>query len=167
VARLGSEYDYLKVLDFGIVKEQPGKDLTMLSAQDVLKGTPAFMAPEVVLGEGHIDGRTDLYSLACAGYWALTGRPVFEASTPMQMLLHHAQTPPEPPSSVSELPIPRPLEAVLMQCLEKDPAKRPSSALELESQLASVRCQNPWTGARAQAWWQTHAPDIVAPRTTS
>jgi DNA-binding NtrC family response regulator len=167
VARLGSEYDYLKVLDFGIVKEQPSEDLTMLSAQDILHGTPAFMAPEVVLGEGHIDGRTDLYSLACAGYWALTGQSVFEASTPMQMLMHHAQTPPEPPSRVSELPIPKALEAVLMQCLEKDPSKRPLSALELESQLAGVRCQEPWTPERAQAWWETHAPDIVAPRTTS
>jgi transcriptional regulator with AAA-type ATPase domain len=167
VARLGSEYDYLKVLDFGIVKEPRGEDLTMLSAQDILQGTPAFMAPEVALGEGHIDGRTDLYSLACAGYWALTGQPVFDASTPMQMLMHHAQTPPAPPSRVSELPIPTALEAVLMQCLEKDPARRPSSALELESQLASVRCHDPWTRARAQAWWEAHAPDIVAPHTTS
>jgi serine/threonine-protein kinase len=167
VARLGTEFDYLKVLDFGIVKEQPGKDVTLLTAQDVLQGTPAFMAPEVVLGEEHIDGRTDLYSLACVGYWALTGQPVFEANTPMQMLLHHAQTPPEPPSRVSELPIPKGLESVLLQCLAKDPAGRPSSALALDAQLAAVRCDEPWTGARAQEWWETHAPDIVAPRTAS
>ncbi len=161
VARLGTEYDYLKVLDFGIVKEQPGKDLTLLSAQHVLQGTPAFMAPEVVLGESHIDGRTDLYSLACDGYWALTGQPVFEANTPMQMLLHHAQTAPEPPSRVSELPIPKALDDVLLRCLQKDPAGRPASALELESQLAAVRYPEPWTMQRARAWWETHAPDLV------
>ena len=76
VTRLGYEYDYLKVLDFGIVKDQPGRGTdraTLLSAPNLLQGTPAFMAPEVVFGERPIDGRADLYSLACAAYWALTG----------------------------------------------------------------------------------------------
>ena len=110
VARLGTEYDYLKVLDFGIVKDQPGSEghdtqgSTLLSAPNLLQGTPAFMAPEVILGQDPIDGRADLYSLACAAYWALTGRLVFQANTPAQMLLHHAQTRPAPPSEVSELP---------------------------------------------------------------
>jgi hypothetical protein len=162
VARLGSEYDYLKILDFGIVKDQPGQDMTMLSALNMLPGTPAFMAPEVVLGERRIDGRTDLYSLACAAYLALTGQLLFQATTPAQMLLHHAQTRPEPPSRVCELPIPQGLEDLLMQCLEKDPKKRPASALELELQLTCVRCEEPWTDDRARAWWAAHAPDVVA-----
>jgi serine/threonine-protein kinase len=155
VARLGNEYDYVKVLDFGIVKDQPGSEghdtqgSTLLSAPNLLKGTPAFMAPEVFLGEQPIDGRADLYSLACTAYWALTGRLVFQANSPAQMLLHHVQTRPPLPSEVSELPFPRDLEIVLMQCLEKDPAKRPSSALELETMLSRVRCQEPWTEVRA------------------
>ena len=90
VTGLGLEYDYLKVLDFGIVKDQPGQDATMLSEQGILQGTPAFMAPELVFGESRIDGRADLYSLACSAYWALTGQLLFQASTPAQMLLHHA-----------------------------------------------------------------------------
>jgi DNA-binding NtrC family response regulator len=173
VARLGTEYDYLKVLDFGIVKDQPGsgghdpQGATLLTAPNLVQGTPAFMAPEVVFAEHPIDGRTDLYSLACAAYWALTGQLLFPASTPAQMLLHHAQTPPALPSEVSELPIPRDLEVALMQCLEKDPAKRPSSALELESRLARIRCADPWTDDRARAWWAAHAPDVVAEQTTS
>jgi serine/threonine-protein kinase len=167
VAKLGCEYDYLKVLDFGIVKEQLTGDLTMVSTQHMLHGTPAFMAPEVVLGEGRIDGRADLYSLACTAYWALTGQLLFEASTPARMLLHHAHTPPEPPSRVSELPIPGALEAVLMQCLEKDPARRPASALELEGRLSRVTCERPWTQERAAAWWQAHAPDVIEERPTA
>jgi serine/threonine-protein kinase len=160
VARLGSEYDYLKVLDFGIVKDQPGKDATVLSAQGILQGTPAFIAPEVVFGEGTVDGRADLYSLACTAYWALTGQLVFKANTPAQMLLHHAQTKPTPPSQVSELPIPRDLETILMTCLEKNPDSRPPSALELDAHLARVRCEQ-WTQDRARDWWEAHAPDIV------
>ena len=162
VTRLGSEYDYLKVLDFGIVKDQPGQEATMLSARDILQGTPAFMAPERVLGESVVDGRSDLYSLTCTAYWALTGQVVFHASTPAQMLLHHVQTPPTPPSKVSELPIPGDLETILMMCLEKDPAKRSASALELDAQLASVPCQEPWTQQKAQAWWEAHAPEVAA-----
>jgi transcriptional regulator with GAF, ATPase, and Fis domain len=161
VTRLGTEYDYVKVLDFGVVKEQAGNDATMLTNAGMVQGTPAFMPPEIVMGDQLIDGRADLYSLACTAYWALTGHSLFEANTPAQMLLQHVQTPPVPPSKKSELPIPRQLETILMKCLEKDPAFRPSSALELESQLARVVCDAPWTNERAQEWWKAHAPDSV------
>ena len=161
VTRLGTEYDYLKILDFGVVKEQAAPDETMLSNPDVVQGTPAFMPPEIVLGEKHIDGRADLYSLACAAYWSLTGHNLFEATSPAQMLLHQVRTRPVPPSERSELSIPKRLEAILMTCLEKDSARRPSSALELDSQLAEVRPESPWTNERARNWWQTHAPEAV------
>jgi DNA-binding NtrC family response regulator len=164
VTRLGSEYDYLKLLDFGIVKDRPGQEATLLSNQGIVPGTPAFMAPELIFGENRIDGRADLYSLACTAYWALTGQLVFQARTPAEMLLHHAQTPPVPPSQVSELPIPAELETLLMMCLEKDPARRSASALDLDSRLARVRCEQPWTEDRARAWWEAHAPEIVAGR---
>jgi serine/threonine-protein kinase len=166
VARLGGEYDYLKVLDFGIVKDQPdtGSHETaahLLSAPNFLRGTPAFMPPEVIFADRPVDGRADLYSLACSAYWALTGQLVFQTNSPTQMLLHHAQTTPLRPSEVTELPIPRALDALLMQCLEKDPANRPVSALALEAELAAVRCQETWTEERARAWWIVHAPEIA------
>jgi len=161
VTRLGTEYDYLKILDFGVVKEQSSPDATLLSNPDIVQGTPAFMPPEIVLGEKRVDGRADLYSLACAAYWLLTGHTLFEAATPAQMLVHHVQTRPVPPSERSELSIPKRLEAILMTCLEKDPTRRPSSALQLDSQLAEVRCESPWTNERARHWWETHAPEVV------
>jgi transcriptional regulator with GAF, ATPase, and Fis domain len=165
VSRLGGEYDYLKVLDFGIVKDRPdsgGHDTGahLLSAPNLLHGTPAFMAPEGILGDRPVDGRADLYSLACSAYWAVTGQLVFQTTSPTQMLLHHVQTTPMRPSEISELPIPKALDALLMQCLEKDPAKRPASAVALESQLAGIRCQEAWTEPRARAWWMTHAPEV-------
>jgi serine/threonine-protein kinase len=133
----------------------------LLTAQGIVQGTPAFMAPEIVSGE-RVDGRADLYSLACSAYWALTGRPLFQATTPGQMLLHHVQTTPVPPSQVSELPVPAAFEAVLMTCLEKDPARRPSTALELDQQLGRVTFRHPWTEDRARAWWESHVPTLVS-----
>jgi DNA-binding NtrC family response regulator len=160
VTRLGTEYDYVKIVDFGVVKDQSGRDAALLSNQNLVQGTPAFMPPEIVLGNERIDGRADLYSLACTAYWALTTHTLFEATTPAQMLLHHVQTRPDPPSTRSEVSIPRQFEAILMTCLEKDPAKRPSSALELDSQLARVPC-DPWTNEQARHWWDVHAPDVI------
>ena len=163
VTRLGTEFDYLKVLDFGVVKEQQSsQDATMLSNQGMVQGTPAFMPPEIVMGEARIDGRADLYSLACAAYWALTAHTIFDATTPAQMLLQHVQARPIPPSKRSELSIPRQLETILMTCLEKDPANRPASALQLDQQLAQVRCEAAWTNERAREWWETHAPELLA-----
>ena len=112
-----------------------------LVGPEIVQGTPAFMAPEMVLGDASTAGPISIRWRA-----APTGRSrasLFQASTPAQMLLHHAQTRPVPPSQVSELPIPGELEEVLMQCLEKDPAKRPASALELEAPLARVRIDEP------------------------
>jgi DNA-binding NtrC family response regulator len=161
VTRLGTEYDYVKILDFGVVKDQSGHDGTMLSNQNIVQGTPAFMPPEIVLGESSIDGRADLYSLACTAYWALTARTVFDAANAAQMLLQHVQAPPVPPSMRSELFIPEQLESILMKCLEKDPSKRPSSALQLDSYLACVPSDTPWTNERAQKWWEAHLPEVA------
>jgi serine/threonine-protein kinase len=163
VTRLGTEYDYVKIVDFGVVKDQSGRDATLLSNQNIVQGTPAFMPPEIVLGEKSIDGRADLYSLACTAYWALTGQTLFEGTTPSEVLLHHVRTEPVPPSMRSELSIPERLETILMTCLEKDPARRPSSAVELDAMLAAVRCDAPWTNERARDWWHVHAPDVVEP----
>jgi serine/threonine-protein kinase len=116
------------------------------------------MAPEIVVGETDIDGRADLYSLACVAYWALTGQLVFLAKTPEQMLLHHARTAPSPPSQVSELPIPPAIDEIVLRCLAKDPADRPASALDLAADLAGVAFDHPWTQDRARAWWELHVP---------
>jgi DNA-binding NtrC family response regulator len=162
VACLGSEYDYLKVLDFGIVKHRPGQEAMLLTAQGMVHGTPAFMAPEIAVGETEVDGRADLYAIACVAYWALTGHLVFAAKTPEQMLLHHARTVPVPPSQVSELAIPRAIDEIVMRCLAKNPDDRPASALDLAADLGAVAFDRPWTQERAREWWELHVPGIRA-----
>ena len=156
----GEEFDFVKVLDFGIVKPTHDSAETGLSLTRELSvhGTPAYIAPEQALGAVDLDGRADIYATGCVGYWLLTGQLVFDAPTPMGLLLHHTQTPPVPPSARTELPIPDALDRLILSCLEKDRARRPQSARELSRRLADIEEGDSWTEDMAREWWQTHWP---------
>jgi serine/threonine-protein kinase len=160
VCRYGEDDDFVKVLDFGIVKAaHSGADTgTLLTRDHAVHGTPAFIAPEQVLGTSDLDGRVDIYSTGCVAYWLLTGQLVFTGETPMALLIHHAQTPPVPPSSRTELPIPAALDALVLACLAKDPAERPQTARELSRLLAEAVGPRLWTEERAHDWWTQHQP---------
>ena len=161
VCRYGGDFDFIKVLDFGIVKATHAGaiDGSLLVTRDnVLHGTPAFLAPEQALGGPAIDHRADIYGAGCVAYWLITGELVFTAETPMGVIMHHAHTVPTPPSQRTELPVPPELDAILMSCLAKDPAARPQSARELSRRLGAVGGLSPWTEDRARAWWSTHEP---------
>ncbi|HET6795657.1 MAG TPA: serine/threonine-protein kinase [Gemmatimonadales bacterium] len=159
LCRYGEEYDFVKVLDFGIVgaARDSAEPASMHTRENVVKGTPAFMAPEQVMGTG-LDGRADIYATGCVAYWLLTGTYVFTSDTTMGLLLHHAQTPPTPPSARTELPIPPALDQLVLSCLAKDPAKRPQTARELSQRLAELEGADPWTQERARDWWERHRP---------
>ena len=162
VCRYGREVDFIKVLDFGLVKRgesaEDGAD-RLTGAQVSPGGTPAFMSPEQVLGEGEIDARSDLYALGCVAYWLLTGGLVFKGVTPMETLVMHVSREPEPPSRRTGRPIPPDLEAIVLACLAKDPGSRPQTADELSARLAGARVGEPWTREQARDWWATHRPD--------
>jgi len=160
ICRLGPDFDYVKVLDFGLVKETDRKagGATALTRDGVVAGTPAFMAPEAALGDGKLDGRADLYAVGCVAYWLLTGQPVFAGDTPVATLLKHVQEAPIPPSRRTEMEIPADLDAVILACLAKDPAARPQTAEELDSRLAACSVE-PWTRSKAKEWWMLHRRD--------
>ena len=165
LCRYGEDYDFVKVLDFGIVKLMHGPGtaeasptLTVLTADHVVHGTPAFIAPEQALGGLRVDNRADIYGTGCLMYWLLTGQLVFTGNTPMQLLIQHAQATPEPPSARTELPIPKELDAIVLACLAKDPSDRPQTARELARRLEAVPVGEEWTPELARAWWDTHQP---------
>ncbi|MGE5814235.1 MAG: serine/threonine-protein kinase [Acidobacteriota bacterium] len=162
--RMGLEYDFIKVLDFGLVTfSYPGGPSPLLTGDRLTTGTPAYMAPEVILGAAEIDNRADVYSLGCVAYWLLTGHLVFEAESAMKMLMHHVQTPPVPPSQRSELPVPRELDEIVMACLAKDPDHRPQRADELwKMTMCCKSCEN-WGRDSARAWWEAHLPELTQP----
>jgi serine/threonine-protein kinase len=160
VCRYGRAVDFIKVLDFGLVKPRrdDGSADPMLTAEHMAGGTPAFMAPEQVLGDRPVDARTDLYAVGCLGYWLLTGHPVFEGETTMKIMMDHVGNKPAPPSKRSELNVPPALDEALLACLEKDPDRRPKNADELEAALRASVKDSSWTTERALEWWELHAP---------
>ena len=162
LCRRGLHFDVVKVLDFGLVKarsdfiDQSG-DLTV---EGTIRGTPAFMVPEILQGAETIDGRADLYALGCVAWWLLTGCHVFETDNPVVMVANHLNATPPRLSERAEQPVPPDLEAVIHQCLHKDPQQRPADAVELARRLSGIDVGSVWDQEAARQWWQTtHAGD--------
>ena len=171
VCRMGLEYDFVKVLDFGLVKfndkSASTPQETMLTANNTTTGTPAFMAPEIILGQNDVDRRADVYALGCVAYYLLTGQFVFDGVTPMKMFLQHVQTMPTPPSQRTELRIPRELDDLVMACLEKDPNKRPQDAERLFEMACRCGTNDVWDNDLAKGWWESHLMELTGPLTVS
>ncbi len=161
LCKYGSDYDFIKVLDFGLVKEhKQTTDAARLTRHGSIIGTPGFLPPELVLGKTDVDGRADLYALGCVAYWLLTGDLVFRAGSPMEMVIKHVKEIPEPPSRRTELTVPPELDRIVMSCLEKDPIERPRTATELADWLDSCAQSNPWTSLQAEKWWDLHYKNL-------
>ena len=161
LCRMGNEYDYAKVLDFGLVKVLESNEPQMTGTH-ATTGTPAYMAPELAMGSSNIDGRTDLYGLGCVAYWLLTGRMVFEENGSTAMMLAHLQKVPVPPSQRTELAVPESLDRAILMCLEKTPEARPASAEVFARMLDNSISNGSWTSEDAHRWWLNHRPENVA-----
>ena len=158
VCRLGPDDDFVKVLDFGLVKHGQAAATVTALTDGTTAGTPEYMAPEIALGRGDVDDRADIYSLGCVAYYLLTGDAVFSADTPVAMALAHVQEEPVRPSVRSKFQIPAALDALILDCLAKDPAARPGSAVVLGNRLAAMVLQDTWTQEAAHVWWDLHEP---------
>jgi serine/threonine-protein kinase len=126
------------------------------------------MAPEMVRFQAPVDRRADIYALGCVAYFLLTGKRVFEAETRHDMLVMHAHQKPVLPSKRVDLAIHGGLEGLVMQCLEKNPNRRPQSARELRESLLAFQFERPWSDERARLWWKAHLEKPAtddAPRT--
>ena len=156
VGRVGLRHDFVKVLDFGLVKAV-GADAsmdTLATETGLTPGTPAYMAPEMSLGET-VDARSDIYALGCVAYFLLTGKLVFEAENLVQMIAKHMQSEPVPPSERAGTTFPPGLDEVVLACLAKRPQDRVGSAGELARWLDALDLE-PWDERQAREWWSTH-----------
>jgi eukaryotic-like serine/threonine-protein kinase len=158
MGRVGLRHDFVKVLDFGLVKSvlPSGGEDSLATAAGLTPGTPAYLAPEMALGEKS-DGRADLYALGCVAYFLLTGKLVFEASNSLQMITRHIQDTPVPPSTRTELEVSPELDRAVLATLAKSPDDRPQNAGELDRMLSEIDVE-PWSEEAATRWWRVHQP---------
>jgi len=158
VCRYGREYDFVKILDFGLVKRSGAVEERELEITQIgtFVGTPAYGSPEMAAGSDSVNAASDIYSLGCVGFWLLTGRTVFTARSVPMMLVQHINAEPDPPSKHARQEIPTELDDVILQCLHKDGGDRPSSADVLDSLLTAVGLKSEWSQERRREWWQQH-----------
>lgn len=153
--------DFVKLLDFGLVKAVGAEQAANLSVAGAVTGTPLYLSPEAIQHADDLDPRSDLYAVGAVGYFLLTGTPVFTAKSVVDLLMHHVNTAPEPPSNRLGKFISADLEAIVLRCLAKHRDERPATAHELASALAACTAASEWTEIEAARWWESNA------RTTS
>jgi serine/threonine-protein kinase len=150
LCRRGGELDVVKVMDFGLVRDMNREETD--SPEEGITGTPMTMAPEVILRKAP-GPAADLYALGAVGCFLLSGKPIFDRDTSGAFLVAHLREPPVPPSE--RVPgVPRDLEAVLLRCLEKDPAARYAGAAALRAALLACADAGRWTPEDARRWWE-------------
>jgi serine/threonine protein kinase len=146
----------VKVLDFGLARATDPSAGRLTSAE-VATGTPLYMSPEQIQAPMQVDGRGDIYAVGAVGYFLLTGTPVFNGSTMVEICMHHIRTPAESISQRLGRPVSPELEALLLKCLEKIVTDRPQSAKELREALEALPQAKTWTTADAERWWVERA----------
>jgi serine/threonine-protein kinase len=124
LTRHGDDEDFVKVLDFGLVKHIAERPEEQLTQTGLFMGSPKYMAPEQIQG-GVVDARTDIYSLGIIMYEMLAGKVPFDRPTSVNILMAHVGEPPPPMREVNPDLVCTPVfEDLVMRCIAKDPAER-------------------------------------------
>jgi serine/threonine protein kinase/CHASE1-domain containing sensor protein len=161
--------DFLKILDFGLVKDvgamepredkESGAELEADLSQDgSLLGTPLYMAPEGMSDPAGVDARADIFALGAVGYFLLTGNSPFPGRTAIEVFAIERKGPPLSLRLAAPNPVPPALEATIFRCLAFDRAERPASAEILEGMLEVCDVAPVWTREDARRWWQDKGP---------
>jgi serine/threonine protein kinase len=158
----GGLYDVVKVLDFGLVKDQAAEDGGVTATHHVV-GTPQYMAPEAAHSASLVDARSDVYAVGAVAYALVTGGPVFAGSSGVEIIGHHLHSAPVRPSERLGRAVDAHLESLILACLAKRPDERPADAGVVLERLDAWPGE-PWTQARAREWWLTRGTPIVEAR---
>ena len=162
--------DFVKVLDFGLVKDigtaemprvgdgPPGTTDAALSQDGSLLGTPLYMAPEGMSNPSTVDARADIFALGAVGYFLLAGKSPFPGRTAIEVFRAERQGPPPPLCEAAAHPVPDALADLLYCCLSYRRDERPQTALDLDTRLEACAVRPVWTAEDARAWWRDRGP---------
>ncbi len=156
----GGLHDVTKLLDFGLVKTLQGDEAIQLSQENMIAGSPLYVAPEQVIHSQPPDRRADIYSLGAVAYFLLTGRPPFLGDSAFEVMMAHTQDAVIPPSAIRP-GLPGDLERVVLRCLAKKPGDRFPDASRLAEALGACSEAANWSPRHAARWWQAHEGDFA------
>lgn len=151
-AQRGGLYDVAKLLDFGMVKPLGEDRSAELTHDGSITGSPLYMSPEQAAGDVAPDARSDIYSLGVVAYQLLAGRPPFDGTQAIRILIAHASQAPVPLEQIAP-DVPADLAHVVMRCLAKSPDDRYPSVTALAEALDRCEVPHPWSHTRAAQWW--------------
>ena len=153
----GGQFDFVKVLDFGLVKDVANQDVTDATQVHELAGTPPYIAPERIRDPECQDPRSDLFSVGVIAFNLLTGKQPFEGSTAMEIAYHTVNTPAPHASERAGQAIAPALDALVAECMAVDPDRRPASAEAIIARLEALQLTEPWDQEAACRWWADNA----------
>ena len=164
VCERGGLPDFVKVLDFGLVKSiaapgtcAPDSPPPEQTSPELLLGTLLYLPPERLRGETAADARADVYAVGATAFKLLTGRDAFSGATTAELCANILDQPVPRPSACGAPGVPAALDALVMSCLAKSPEQRPAHAGALVAALDALAGELAWTEAEARAWWRRRA----------
>jgi serine/threonine protein kinase len=157
----GGIYDFVKVLDFGLIKDIQTEEQEALTDPKFAVGTPRYLPPEAIQASDRMDARSDLFSLGAVGYFMLTGCELFETDSVLDVIHMHLTARPKPPSERVGHALSSDLENLIMRCLKKNPADRPQSSEELANGFRACQDADKWSEYDARKWWEEYGNRIL------
>jgi serine/threonine protein kinase len=165
--RRGGVPDLIKVLDFGLVKAIDDRKQQQLTQANSMAGTPLYMSPEAIQTPAAIDARSDLYAVGAVGYFLLTGTPPFMSDNLVDLCRMHISEIPQSPSVRLGRQVCAELEQTLLDCLDKNLARRPQTARDIILRLEKSDILTQWSIQNAEMWWSQHERGMPVTRTST
>jgi len=158
VCRRGGEYDVVKILDFGLVKNVAAPYSRDLTRSLRILGTPLYMAPERLRNPADADARADIYAVGAVAYFLLTGKKLFEVQDDLALTTCILNEEPRRVAEVANQAIPAELDILVAACLEKKREDRPQRVADLVEAFEALSSDLRWTQREAEEWWSKVPP---------
>ena len=161
LCRRGGEWDFVKVVDFGLARDLGFKLAPKITQTGLISGTPLYIAPECLEDPENCSRQSDIYALGVVAFYLLTGRDLYVGNNALELLQKALHEPPPRVADVVGTQVPTELDDLILRCVAKEPADRPASVEEMLTVIKSLAVSYPWTQDDARAWWREHEPQIT------
>jgi serine/threonine-protein kinase len=161
VCHYGGEYDFVKILDFGLVKNIASTEEQTITRTLRILGTPLYMSPERLRDPADVDARADIYAVGAVAFFVISGRRMFETADDLALTSKVLNEVPPRVSTVAAQAIPEPLDMLIAACLDKRREDRPQTIGEVSDVLEALAVRQRWTRREAKAAWAAYSPRMT------